>query len=200
MAKIVDYKETLLQNVHEDVELPSTNGITTMIRGVYHYYHYGCDGHNDKGWGCGYRTLQTLCSWIKLLKNSSTLVPNIRAIQEILIELEDKPSNFLGSHEWIGSFEACLVIDHLYNIPSKIIHVNRGSELFQHISTFTEHFQKYGSPLMMGGDQDSSSKAIMGIHSKGKDIYFLVVDPHYVGRAKSSQELQENGWVKLAAY
>jgi hypothetical protein len=43
----VDYSENLLQNVHEGIELPTTNGTTTVIQGSYHYYHYGCDGIND---------------------------------------------------------------------------------------------------------------------------------------------------------
>ena len=30
----------------------------------YEYWHYLCDGFDDRGWGCGYRTLQTIASWI----------------------------------------------------------------------------------------------------------------------------------------
>mgnify|MGYP000265246965 CR=1 FL=1 len=48
MKNRMDYKENLLQNVHEGIEPPTTNGITTKMRGFYHYHHYGCDGHNDK--------------------------------------------------------------------------------------------------------------------------------------------------------
>jgi hypothetical protein len=36
-------------------------------------------------------------------------VPSIPAIQEVLIQLEDKPSGFMGSHDWIGSFEVCIL-------------------------------------------------------------------------------------------
>lgn len=36
-----------------------------LVQGSYEYWHYGCDGLDDRGWGCGYRTLQTLCSWIR---------------------------------------------------------------------------------------------------------------------------------------
>lgn len=35
------------------------------VQGTYEYWHYGCDGLDDRGWGCGYRTLQTICSWIR---------------------------------------------------------------------------------------------------------------------------------------
>ncbi|XP_023710680.1 ufm1-specific protease 1 isoform X3 [Cryptotermes secundus] len=192
----VNYSENLLQNVHEGTEPPTTNGTTSVIQGSYHYYHYGCDGMNDKGWGCGYRTLQTICSWIRGTIEHSPAVPSIPAIQQILIHLEDKPSGFMGSHDWIGSFEVCLVVDHLYGVSSKIIHVTKGSDLNQHMPSLIEHFNRYGSPLMMGGDQDCSAKAVMGIHASDSDVYLLIVDPHYCGRARSCQELQKKEWVK----
>merc|ERR550532_1746403 len=87
----------------------------------YEYWHYLCDGFDDRGWGCGYRTLQTIASWIierkgltssKHLNNDSskTLVPSIPDIQRILVEdLKDKESGFAGSRDWIGSFEVCLI-------------------------------------------------------------------------------------------
>lgn len=34
-----------------------------------------------------------------------TKVPSITEIQEILVQLEDKPKTFLKSRQWIGSFE-----------------------------------------------------------------------------------------------
>jgi hypothetical protein len=44
----VDCSENLLQNVHEGIEPPTANGTTTVVHGSYHYYHYGCDGVDDK--------------------------------------------------------------------------------------------------------------------------------------------------------
>ena len=32
-------------------------------------------------------------------------VPDIRRIQEVLVTLDDKEQSFVGSREWIGSFE-----------------------------------------------------------------------------------------------
>lgn len=34
-----------------------------LVRGHYTYHHYMQDGINDSGWGCAYRTLQTILSW-----------------------------------------------------------------------------------------------------------------------------------------
>lgn len=58
-----------------------------------------------QGWGCGYRTLQTICSWLKNNVNKDVEIPSIEQVQKILVELEDKPISFLGSRQWIGSFE-----------------------------------------------------------------------------------------------
>ena len=91
-----------------------------------------------QAWGCGYRSLQTLCSWANNTARSSSVnvvsskteqpldakdtrvsnnyVPTLRKIQETLVEVGDKPQSFIGSREWIGSFEACIVLDHLFNV------------------------------------------------------------------------------------
>ncbi|XP_023954469.2 ufm1-specific protease 2 [Bicyclus anynana] len=169
-----------------------------LVRGTYEYYHYLCDGFDDRGWGCGYRTLQTICSWVKHNYNDTQNVPSIRDIQKILVELEDKPESFLGSKQWIGSFEVCLVLDKLYDIPSKIIHhhVNKGDSLENILESLCNHFENFGSPIMMGGDVDCSSKGVMGVHVDGINSKLLIVDPHYVGKEVSKQFLCRKGWVK----
>ena len=55
----------LLSNVHLEVPLPKGEVVLSeLVSGDYEYWHYGCDGVDDRGWGCGYRTLQTIASWI----------------------------------------------------------------------------------------------------------------------------------------
>ncbi|XP_041984844.1 probable Ufm1-specific protease 1 [Aricia agestis] len=184
----------LILNVHESEEKFSENYY--LVKGNYEYYHYICDGFDDRGWGCGYRTLQTICSWMNHNTGNATEVPSIRKIQEILVSLEDKPASFLGSRQWIGSFEVCLVIDKLYDVPCKIVHVNKGDNLQNILDTLRGHFEKFGSPIMMGGDVDCSSKGIMGVHIDGKNSELLIVDPHYVGKEQSKEFLQRKGWVK----
>ncbi|CAH0764304.1 unnamed protein product [Diatraea saccharalis] len=102
-------------------------------------------------------------------------VPSIPKIQETLVQINDKPKSFLNSKQWIGSFEACLVIDTYYDVPCKIIHVNKGDELSYIVDTLMDHFKKFGSPVMMGGDIDCSSKGIMGIQVVDGDASLLVV-------------------------
>ena len=111
--------------------------------------------------------------------------------------MEDKPEKFIGSRDWIGSYEVCLIIDKIFDIPSKIIHIPKGALLRDHIPTVINHFRKFGSPIMMGGDRDASSKGIFGVaQDKNDQCYLLVVDPHYYGKPISDPKmLSENGWV-----
>ncbi|XP_075981242.1 UFM1 specific peptidase 1 [Anticarsia gemmatalis] len=187
---------SLLTNIHETAGTRKETGRTYLVSGNYEYYHYLCDGFDDRGWGCGYRTLQTICSWMRTNVNNDVQVPSIREIQDISVKLEDKPQNFSGSRQWIGSFEVCLVIDKLFDIPCKIIHVNKGDELNSIVEKLVEHFDKFGSPVMMGGDVDCASKGIMGVHVGSKDASLLIVDPHYVGKENTKEFLFNKGWVK----
>lgn len=41
-------------------------GVIALVRGKYEYYHYCQNKMDDNGWGCAYRSLQTLASWFKL--------------------------------------------------------------------------------------------------------------------------------------
>ena len=104
------------------------------------YYHYLCDGIDDRvsclffergkelrtrsrleqGWGCGYRTAQSLCSWAARSRHESSAqavdVPSLRKIQETLVEIGDKAPSFADSREWIGCVETSLVLDQLYGV------------------------------------------------------------------------------------
>ncbi|CAK9806049.1 Ufm1-specific protease 1 [Anthophora plagiata] len=191
----VDYSSDLLKNVHRDI-LPPEVGTSLFVKGEYDYWHYGCDGFNDKGWGCGYRTLQLICSWVIKNRNLEQTVPSIARIQEVLVTLEDKELSFIGSREWIGSFEVCLVLNHLYEVLSKIVHVPSGRALKDQVPLIKAHFEEFGSPIMMGGDRDCSSKCLVGIHEGVKNTYFLIVDPHFIGRAKGTEQLENYHWVK----
>ena len=152
----------------------------------------------SKGWGCGYRTLQTICSWLCLQKKSASddQVPTIPQIQAMLVDMEDKPAAFKGSRHWIGSFEVqislmshfpffflkifiipkvCLIVDKLFDVPCKIIHVASGLELDKHFHAIEQHFDRFGSPVMMGGDQDASSKGILGTCTTQTNHNYLLV-------------------------
>ena len=69
-----------------------------------------------QGWGCGYRSLQTICSWISQRMKTDASIPSIPRIQEVLVAMGDKEREFIGSKQWIGSVEVGLVIDKIYDV------------------------------------------------------------------------------------
>ena len=89
------------------------------------------------------------------------------------------------------------MIDKLYDIPSKIVHVNSGNKLVDHVDSISNHFETFGSPIMMGGDQDASSKGIFGVaQERNGRSYFLIIDPHYYGSdLRSCDKLYQDSWV-----
>lgn len=104
--------------------------------------------------------LRVLCSFIYITINfvhcsrfqgySSVDVPTHRDIQQCLVNIEDKPSSFIGSKQWIGSTEVMFCLEALLGVHSRIIFANSGSELLSYTPELVHHFQRHGSPIMIG--------------------------------------------------
>lgn len=169
-----NYKYELYENVHLALPPPgdSQEGETLYTRGHFKYFHYGCDGHSDAGWGCGYRTLQTAISWIinerratgNQAERMSQHVPSIAEIQRMLVQIGDKSPKFIGSRDWIGTLEEFYVMDLLFkDLPCKILHAQHlySEEV---VSQIRSYFEEYVGFIAMGGLSDMASKAIAGIH------------------------------------
>ena len=194
----------MFSRLHESLPAPDRAVRLSLVAGDYQYCHYLYDGQDDRGWGCGYRTLQTIISWLR--NNSSSHqqeglnIPSLRRIQEILVEMGDKPASFAGSKEWIGSVEVGLVIDQLFDVPCKILHSRSGHDLRTLFDQVFLHFQDKRCPIMMGGDLDASSKGIFGACQTDSSKYFLVLDPHFVSSKNTeilnNEHLIEQGWAK----
>jgi hypothetical protein len=97
----ISTSNNLLKNVHTSCP-PSKvkNGQTYLVNGNYDYHHYMQDNFNDSGWGCAYRSLQTLISFFRYKGYSQKPVPSHHEIQQILIDMNDKKKNFYKSNEW----------------------------------------------------------------------------------------------------
>lgn len=48
-----------------------------LVQGHYLYFHYNQQGVNDKGWGCAYRSLQTVISFFVLNHYYALRIPTI---------------------------------------------------------------------------------------------------------------------------
>ena len=73
-------------------------------------------GPTPQGWGCAYRSLQTLWSWFNQQGFTTEAPPTHQQIQEALVATGDKPARFVGSQEWIGSFEVNTTLNHLLGV------------------------------------------------------------------------------------
>ncbi|KAF5302328.1 hypothetical protein FQA39_LY10367 [Lamprigera yunnana] len=183
----------LLLNPHIGLHPPKTEGEVALIKGKYAYYHYCQNNMDDNGWGCAYRSLQTLASWFRIQGFTEREVPTFEDIQKCLVDIGDKPFNFIGSKQWIGSTEVNFVLDTLLNISSKIIYVSSGEDMASKGPELLYHFNNHGSPVMIGGGV--LAHTILGIdynHLTG-DIKFLILDPHYTG-SEDLDIIQKKGW------
>ena len=169
--------------------------IRALVRGDYYYYHYNQDNFVDLGWGCAYRSLQTLISWFILNTSvgKNIKVPTIPEIQTILVKLGDKDKKIIGSNEWIGAIEVNLVLNELLGIDNQILYVSSGSELNSKGRELIYHFQHNGTPVMVGGGVYAYT--ILGVdYDKVKgDCKFLILDPHFSGE-DDIKTIINKGW------
>ncbi|CAN6464361.1 unnamed protein product [Victoria cruziana] len=183
-----------LRDVHSG--LPSSGvsgGILSLVDGSYEYYHYLQDGINDNGWGCAYRSLQTIISWFRLQHYTSLDVPSHRKIQQSLVEIGDKEPSFIGSSEWIGAIELSYVLDKLLGVTCKIINVRSGSELPEKCRELALHFETQGTPVMIGGGVLAYTLLGVDYNDQTGDSAFLILDPHYTGKDEIKSILN-GGW------
>ncbi|XP_053559860.1 ufm1-specific protease 2 [Bombina bombina] len=188
------FKDGYLRNPHAHLNpLFIEGGTVSLVQGVYSYHHYMQDRMDDNGWGCAYRSLQTICSWFKYQGYNDRSIPTHKEIQQALVDVGDKPVSFVGSRQWIGSVEVQLVLNHLLSVTSKIMFVSQGSELASRGRELVNHFMSEGTPVMIGGG--SLAHTILGVawSETTGEIKFLILDPHYKG-AEDLQVILEKGW------
>lgn len=188
------YKDGYLRNPHQVLTHPTLdNGKVYLVQGIYSYHHYMQDRMDDNGWGCAYRSLQTICSWFQQQGYVEQPVPTHKQIQQALVDVGDKQSSFVGSRQWIGSIEVQAVLNQLLGVTSKIMFVSQGSELGSKGRELANHFLTEGTPIMIGGGV--LAHTILGVawsETTGQ-IRYLILDPHYTG-AEDLQVITDKGW------
>lgn len=184
-----------LKNVDQGLPCLNVGGKPVKkVQGDYEYYHYTQDKMDDAGWGCAYRSLQTICSWFSLQGYSNREPPSHREIQATLVSLGDKGKNFIGSKNWIGAIELGYVLDSLYNIQSKIITVADGSNMASVAREIGQHFDTHGTPIMIGGGVLAYTLLGIDYNEDTGDCAFLILDPHYTG-SDDLVKIQKGKWV-----
>ncbi|KAG5468451.1 hypothetical protein LSCM1_02431 [Leishmania martiniquensis] len=209
------WERHLVTNPHRELapaSAPSLPGAETLLtNGDYDYYHYRVDGFRDDGWGCAYRSLQTILSWLQHAGLVRAPVPSVRRIQEILCQVDPDKANrksFVGSCDWIGTFEVMLVLQHYCpGLECTIKRLESGSDLDTDASAqflLAEHFRyPRASPVMIGGS--SYAHTILGVHINvhTMEAQYLILDPHYSAnptQLKTAIKKGYVGWKKASTF
>ena len=53
------------QLINTHIGLNLTGSDVAIVQGKYAYHHYMQDDFDDNGWGCAYRSLQSIISWFR---------------------------------------------------------------------------------------------------------------------------------------
>jgi len=173
------------------------------IFGAYEYYHYMQDGINDSGWGCCYRTLQTVISWYQLQHLTNKPVPTIWEIQKLLKKHDTLRADLeVGSKTWIGTQEGSYAIMWYLGYATRSLHCSSVEDMSSHTSVFEDHFRRVGSPVMMGVGDLAFGLVGISVDDKTGDTSYLVVDPHYTGadNIKSVIDGKWVGWKKISFF
>ncbi|KAE9361200.1 hypothetical protein PF008_g1266 [Phytophthora fragariae] len=171
----------VLYNVHEGIPSSGIGSHSALVDGFYGYYHYMQQGKNDKGWGCAYRSLQTLASWLFVQHYTQHRFLSHDEIQSALVKMGDKPERFQGSTEWIGSLEVGYVLDELFGVTFRSLSVSSGAQLPDVARELIYHFETQGTPVMMGGGQLAFTLLGVDYDPDAGVCAFLTLDPHYTG-------------------
>ena len=184
-----------LDNVHCGLESKHgvAGGQVGLVRGRYTYHHYMQDTFDDDGWGCAYRSLQTIISWFKHQGYTETEVPSHRQIQKCLVDIGDKEAKFIGSKQWIGSTEVGFVLETACEVQSKFVSVSQGSDLASKARELLRHFTSEGTPVMIGGGVYAHTILGVAWDEATGDTKWLILDPHYTG-SEDIKTILSKGW------
>lgn len=138
MMKELSFHPQKLRNVHFGV-LQQQSLTKQLIKPNYVYFHYNQD-IKDEGYGCAYRSLQTILSWYHLNGRYKGEIPSILEIQQLIAKIEKRDPKFIGSSEWIGSMEISYVLQHLVGVDCQILNFSSGSEILSYLPALKEHF------------------------------------------------------------
>lgn len=198
------WEKHLQRNPHSVVQKTTVieGSTTAIVKGDYDYYHYRVDGFVDDGWGCAYRSLQTVLSWFQYQGVlAEQRVPSVTDIQKILKRVDfgkDAMPHFVGSREWIGSYEVMMVItDFLPQMECQLKRLDCGEQL----ETDTElhrlllqHFECGGAPIMIGGSSYAHTILGIDVNIRIGEVQYLILDPHYSSTVTDMKTVKNKGW------
>ncbi|XP_067838707.1 ufm1-specific protease 2-like [Heptranchias perlo] len=176
-----DLQNKYLRTVHKYIPLPDTEKFKiSVVHGSYTYHHYLQDDINDSGWGCAYRSLQTIISWFKYQGYIDSPIPTHVEIQQMLVNIGDKAPDIVGSTDWIGSFELRTILNTM-GLTAKVLSLRAGSDISAAARNLATHFEDQGTPVMVGGEPLAHTLLGVAWNEDSGETKYLILDAHYTG-------------------
>ena len=185
----------LSPHLHVSSLSSATGGVVALTRVPYLYCHYLQDGFRDDGWGCAYRSLQSICSSLLLLHLTDRPIPSIPALQRLLSAHAPHDPAFLDPHHWIGAVDAQAALQLLYGLPSRLLHVRDGADVGSVSRALSRYFaEEDGGFVLVGGGVLAYGVVGVDWNERSGECRYLIVDPHYTGVDELGKALK-GGWV-----
>jgi len=198
-SKLLDVSGYKPINVHLKVEIPeavksapepNSSWLVAVARGLVDYAHYRQENYEDQGWGCAYRTLQTIVAWywnhgfISSASDRSKFQRflTIDEVQQELILLGETTREQLDRNPWISAVEASLVLRSKFRIDSRIIPIFSQAQCVANLRKLVRHFREIGSPVLLAGNLRAMGILGVCMNKDSGEGYLLLLDPHYRGR------------------
>ena len=165
-------------------------GVQALVQGSYEYFHYmqwtGCgqkaEKYDDCGWGCAYRSLQSIISWFRLQGYTSLPNPTHYEIQKVLVDhCGQDAGTLLGKKMWLGSQDLGYYLDHTLGVECRTTTFHSGEDVAGGGRKLLHHFQTQGTPVMIGGGELAFTLLGVDFEERSGEIRFLIMDPHYQG-------------------
>ena len=160
-------------------QIPTWPSDCVVVQDGSDYHHYRVDGYDDSGWGCAYRSTQTILSWFMNNFNLVKRIPTVEDMQQVLRQVDYAHSQVaIGTRQWIGCVESGMIMSHISNgkIIYRLLHASSLDVLEALLLTeVLNHFIHFGCPVMVGAGHFAYT--IAGVSAKTQSV--LVLDPHY---------------------
>ena len=182
-------------------------GKSALVQGTYEYFHYmqwtgaGMEAkykspYDDCGWGCAYRSLQSIISWFRLQGYTSLPNPTHYEIQKTLVDhCGQDAGQLLGKKMWLGSQDLAYYLDHTIGVTCRTKVFHSGDDVAGGGRELLHHFETQGTPVMIGGGELAFTLLGVDFDERTGDIRYLIMDPHYTG-ADDLMQIQPKwvGW------
>lgn len=174
--------------------LRSNSGVKSVRLARYLVLHKICS--EDRGFGCGFRNLQTVISSLLFEPEirrvcGFTQTPNITQIQ---VDIErawregfdqmgasQLGRRLLGTRKWIGATEVATFLQYHHirvHVVDIKLHTNRTEMQKRLIDWVKQYYESTATPFPLYFQHEGHSRTIIGVEDKGNKSSLIVYDPN----------------------